>query len=174
MSLFSFFSNLLAKAKASIIVENLLIIQNERFNFDDNISKTSQELINQVFESMPDVYEGKFGVRPHKITIAIAALAEGLNKINVENKLFTPYLLSLATALNEVEINSGFYSFTNIDYTLINTSVKILEQKEREFELKNKDILDNFDFLSKNLNSKKESKENKLQQMRKASNLNLK
>mgnify|MGYP005988624429 CR=1 FL=1 len=149
MSLFSFFPNLLAKAKASIIVENLLIIQNERFNFDNNISKTSQELINQVFESMPDVYEGKFGVRPHKVTIAISALAEGLNKINVENKLFTPYLLSLATALNEVEINSGFYSFTNIDYTLIDTSVKIFEKKANEFEHENKDILNSFEFLSK-------------------------
>lgn len=149
MSLFSFFPNLLAKSKASIILENLLTIQKEKYNFDDNISKISQELINQVFESMPDVYEGKFGVRPHKVTVAIAALAEGLNKINVDNKLFSPYLLSLATALNDVEINSGFYSFTNIDYTLISTSIKVFEKKANEFEHENREILDSFEFLSK-------------------------
>lgn len=117
--MFGFVKNNWEKAKAAVIIENLL---REQLMFVGDPKATAQKIVEKSWEIAPDVLSGKFGVRPQRISVAAWALSHELNKFfKMDPK--DPYTLSvgccLVTILNEVGANQAFYSLNTADDRLL-------------------------------------------------------
>ena len=66
--------------EAAVVVSNLLehYTASGPLELDASPAKTANRLIEEVWHRMPDIFEGKFGHRPHKLTVAGVALSQGI------------------------------------------------------------------------------------------------
>lgn len=72
MGIFSFFGTTKAKLEASVLIKNLLDIRFKNTKHEKDSSALAQHCIKQAWIEFPDVLNGTFGQRPHKLTTAIA------------------------------------------------------------------------------------------------------
>lgn len=127
MGLFSFFKTTKAKTEASIIIENLLDIRFKGTEYEKDSHILAQRCIKQAWIEFPDVLNGTFGQRPHKLTTAIAGITALLNFENKDFIASNDLKISLFTALSEFEVNRNFYPFKNIDFQLIKMLEPVIE-----------------------------------------------
>jgi hypothetical protein len=107
------------KSKAAVIVQNLLEHQASVGFYDLNPAKHANELVGAVWDSKPDVFNGKLGQRPHKITVAASALAHGIDRIGFNDPSSSALGLSLGNILSELETNGRLYPLNSIDHQLL-------------------------------------------------------
>ncbi|MCL5668515.1 MAG: hypothetical protein M1392_00605 [Gammaproteobacteria bacterium] len=136
MGLFSGIKSNYKKSEAAVVVQNLL----EHYELLDlGPSLMANKLVAAIWEEKPDVFSGKFGQRPHKLTVAAAALANGIHLFEKNDLNRSVLALSLGTILSEIEVNGGLYPLNSLDRQL-------LEEAQAGFfkvagELDNMDIL---------------------------------
>lgn len=121
MGLFSGLKSNWKKSEAAVIIQNLLEIQQKAGLFDRDPAKVANSLIANVWEAMPDVFDGKFGQRPHKISVAAIALATEV-KTGIYNNYKSSLLIALGTLLDEVKTNGQLYPFNRVDDSLLISS----------------------------------------------------
>ena len=119
MGLFSGIKNTYKKSEAAVIVQNLLEHQQKMDYFDQDPGSTATRLVGDLWDDKPDLFNGSFGQRPHKLSIAAAALAEGLTDQWPNESCRNAVLICLGLALSEVERNGSLYPFNGIDEQLI-------------------------------------------------------
>lgn len=110
------------KAKAALIVENLLRKQLQMGIFVGDPASTAHKIIQDAWDLAPDVLSGKFGVRPQRISVAAWALSNELDLLFKKNPS-DPYTMAvgfcLVTIMNEVAANKAFYSLNTADDRLL-------------------------------------------------------
>lgn len=76
MGLFSGVKDTYKKSEAAVVVQNL-IEENVRDGWmeSNNPAQLANILVGRAWDAMPDVFSGKFGQRPHKISVAAIALS---------------------------------------------------------------------------------------------------
>jgi len=116
------------QAEASTLIINLLEEYkktNPVFSADTNGS--GNLFVQNVWNERPDIFDGKFGQRPNKITVATRALAKAIDEIpdNAKNKVGV--LWALTFLLEEIQINGKLYPFNSLDWQLIDESNQILK-----------------------------------------------
>lgn len=119
MGLFDWVRNTWRKSKAAVVVQNLLEFQVQNGLSDLDPAKTANKLVGAVWDSKPDLFSGKFGQRPHKISVAAAALVQGLHEYPSGNPENGPIVLALGMLLQEVAVNGRLYPFNSLDGTLL-------------------------------------------------------
>jgi hypothetical protein len=133
MGLFSGITSAYKKSEAAVIVQNLLEYQ-ARFGFlDRDPAKFANELVSAVWDSKPDVFEGKFGQRPFKITVAASALANGIGLFRDGDPNRDAIVLSLGSILSELETNGRLYPLNSLDGELIEASMATFAEIAKEF-----------------------------------------
>ena len=158
MGLFSGIKNTYKKSEAAVLIEKLAEHQNRLGTFGFEAMEDpkfchnfANLLITNIWETKPDVYNGKFGQRPHKIAVA-AALGYYIDTVRTNRKTdvpsYTGAVLSLTNLLNELEVNGALYPLSDMDWTLINTSMEAMKDASIEFEEKHGDLLKELDFLN--------------------------
>lgn len=125
----SAFHSRFRKSQAAVVIENILSdvveIPLEQITF----SAMANNLIRRVWESNPDLFDGKLGQRPHKLTVAACAMASGLECFERNSTNYRVLLLSLGVAINEIRANGQSYKFSPTDTVLLNFSYSIFDRE---------------------------------------------
>lgn len=117
------------KSQAAVIIENILTdvvkIPLEQITF----SAMANSLIQRAWESNPDLFDGRLGQRPHKLTVAACAMASGLECFERNSTNYRVLLLSLGVAINEIRANRHSYKFSPTDTALLKFSCSIFDRE---------------------------------------------
>ena len=108
MGLFSFFGTIKSKAEIEGILENLLRIQFDNGTITVNPKQVATLCMLSARKEFPDVFNGNFGQRPHKLIGAAAGLAVIINTTERENKDFRGLLYNVPNKKNRSK--QKFYS----------------------------------------------------------------
>ena len=132
MGLFDRFKNAGAQAAAAVVIQNLLT-NYKQINplFDADISASGNLFVQDVWDLKPDIYEGKFGQRPHKLAIVASALACALTRIPRSSKNRNGPLWALTQVLEEYEVNGRLYPYSSMDHQLFEEAKQVLEEELR-------------------------------------------
>ncbi len=125
MGIFSGIKNTYKKSEAAVVVQCLLEhqVHTGLFNFD--AAKLATKLVGLVWDYKPDVFNGNFGQRPHKITVAAFALGNGIELFDESDINRNALILSLGNILSEIETNGGLYPLNSLDHELLAVSVSV-------------------------------------------------
>ena len=132
MGLFNGIKSRYKKSEAAVIVQNLLEHQAGAGLLALDPAKLANKLVATVWDSKPDIFNGKFGQRPHKIAVAASALANGICLFEDANPNKNALVFSLSNILKELEINGGLYPFNSLDQQLINVAMSIIAEIGKE------------------------------------------
>ncbi|MBV6413775.1 MAG: hypothetical protein OMOMHJEC_01594 [Xanthomonadales bacterium] len=120
MSLFAGLRNTYNKAEAALIVKNLLDeAVKDGVMEPGGESQMASSLVGSVWNALPDVFSGTFGLRPHKVITAASALAHGLENPELAFPSQEALLLSLGRLLNLVQKNDPLFGFNSADRCLL-------------------------------------------------------
>lgn len=133
MGLFSGIKSTYKKSEAAVVVQNLLEHQANVGLFDLDPAKLANKLVEIVWDTKPDVFDGKFGQRPHKITVAASALANGIELFDEGDLNRNALVLSLGNILSELETNGRLYPLNSLDHQLLEVSMSIFAEIAQEF-----------------------------------------
>lgn len=126
MGLFKGIKNNYKKSEAAVVVQNLLEIQSKNGMFDLDPAATATRLVELVWTSSPHLFDGRFGQRPHKLSVAAAAFANGIDVLDANSLNRHIFALCLGTILNELEVNGKLYPFSSLDRELLGAASQIL------------------------------------------------
>lgn len=119
-------------SQAAVVIQKLLELQARQGFLEGNPASLANELVHKVWTHRPDVFDGTYGHRPHKLASAALALANGLVVHRDNYFLKNSLLISLAEILKEVDINRRAYVFSSLDTQLLEVSLKeFFKENER-------------------------------------------
>jgi hypothetical protein len=117
--MFSAIKSTFKKSEAAVVIQNLLSDHKARGACEGDPAFIATKLISLVWDQKPDLFNGKFGQRPHKLSVAAIALAQGLNGFAYNRDMQLACLNSLGTILDQLNVNGQFYKLNAIDDALI-------------------------------------------------------
>lgn len=120
------------KSEAAVVVQNLLEHQAQNGLFGFSPAKVATRLVEQVWSSKPDVFDGKFGQRPHEMIVAASALAYSINQPDDHEPSRDSFSLALANILSELETNGRLYPLNSLDHTLLEEILAIFTAYNKE------------------------------------------
>lgn len=125
MGIFTSIKDGFKKSEAAMIVSSLFETQKNAGIFQYDAATVANKLVADLWNQKPDVFSGKFGLRPHKLSVAAAALSHGIYLFQDELSLRRSCMVALAEILKTAELNSGLYDFNRIDHTLLQAATEM-------------------------------------------------
>jgi len=132
MGLFSGIKDNIKKSEAAVCVQNLLEQQQKIGYFSGNPANNANSIVQAAWDERPHVFNGKFGQRPHKISVAAIVLSRALSLSSEGDPNRFALLACLGTAVAEAHTNASFYPFNNLDMTLIEAAGEVFFEKGNE------------------------------------------
>lgn len=115
------------KSDAAASIQVILEKQKGFLLFNGDPATTASKYVQEAWESKPDVFNGKFGGRPHKLSVIIYSLALAAQKLDKEKNLnFSSAMVGLSEVISELEVNSGYYPLSDLDKSLIDEAMLII------------------------------------------------
>lgn len=105
-------------SKAAVVVDNVTGLHGIRALGVDPAALANM-LVGDVFNEIPDMISGKTGKRPHKLSLAAAALTKGISGFAANRDKQLVLHLALGTVLLELTGNPNPYALTGVDHFLI-------------------------------------------------------
>lgn len=127
--MFGGIKNTYKKSEAAAIVQNLLQIRKDEGAYHGEPAADANSLIRAVYERTPERFNGKRGLRPHKLSFAAQGFAYGLSMSAENSRTTLAYLACLEQILQEVEKNQILYPLNKLDQVLLGEAVIALEEK---------------------------------------------
>lgn len=92
------------------------------------------KLVASVWMDKPDIFDGKYGKPPHKLSVAAIALASGFDRFRDRPDMRAALAVAVAEILKEVDLRGGLYPFHNLDAELFRraTDALIKDDEERQ------------------------------------------
>lgn len=138
MGLFGAVKSTWKKSEAATVVQNLLEQQAQHGFFTSDPAKTATLLVAKVWDHKPDVFNGKFGQRPHKLSVAAIALSFAIDNLSPQYDDYAALIIALGNLLQELETNGSLYPLNSIDNELlkgaIQTFIEVSNSQEAESE----------------------------------------
>ena len=142
MRFFSGIKSTYKKSEAAVVVQNLLEHQAKAENFDLDSVSYANKLVTAVWGQKPDIFNGKFGQRPHKFTVAALALANGIDQLEETDPNWQALVLSLGNILSELEVNGRLYPLNSLDHQLLETAVAVFTKIANEEPMTYSEVAD--------------------------------
>ena len=120
--------------EAALAVENLLRQHSTSGLFRVDPKQCSTKWIAYVLHHEENMLSGRFGQRPHKISVAAFALAHGASDPGLGGDSMFVAWAALGTAIKEVAVNGSLYPFNGIDRTLMEHSEKVFWAKSAVYD----------------------------------------
>ena len=114
------------QASAATAVEVMLqhFANKGMLNFNPRLM--SKVFVHNAWNLKPDVFNGKFGQRPHNVSVATYALAVAAEDLTrKQDQDYYSVTMALGNALAELETNGGYYPLKSIDHEIIKDSMLI-------------------------------------------------
>lgn len=124
--MFGAVKQMLQLSAASVVAQNLLEQQQRTGLFDIDPKALSNRLVALTFGHEPDLVNGKRGPKPHKMSMAAVALAQGMRELDRNSDDYMACFLAVGVILMEMEENGGKYPLTGKD-------AQFLELARREY-----------------------------------------
>lgn len=134
MGLFSGIKDAYKKTAAAVVIQHLLEHQGRIGFFEGDPATLSRRLVSSTWDQKPDMFGGKFGQRPHKLSVAAISLAIGVAGFSKHDRNRAVLLLALGNILSELEVNGRLYPLNGVDYTLIEGAAKIFADPKEQYE----------------------------------------
>ena len=118
-------------SKAAVIAQNLLDMSAVLHGFPGDPAKYANQIVGQAWKLNHDAFSGKFGQRPHKITVALysLSLACSTKQINESKDVeHTALMYCIGEIINELNINSDLYPFNSLDIEYQQRAISILTE----------------------------------------------
>lgn len=119
------------KAEAAVIIENLLQTQIDSGVFETRLTvkNIANKMIQQAWDVKPDLLGGRFGTRPHKLSIALFAasvtvISTGNSKADSSSAFQEVCLIIFSNLINELEVNGRLYKLSETDNVVIELAVE--------------------------------------------------
>jgi len=125
LGLFSGLKSNYKKSEAAVVVQKLLESQANLGFFSKDPAFTANTLVAAAWDYKPDIFDGKFGQRPHKISVAAYAIANGIPTHASNRETQLALFISLGNILSELETNGRLYQFNNTDQYLLESATSI-------------------------------------------------
>jgi hypothetical protein len=135
MGLFSGVKNTYRKSEAAVVIQNVLENQVRRGLFTSDPAMAANRLVEGVWRDKSDLFEGKFGQRPHKLSVAIAALSFAVASGPKSHPNRDGFVLAFVTLLKEVETNGRLYAFNGVDNFLLERAAEVFGKLAAEENL---------------------------------------
>lgn len=130
MGLFSGIKNNFHKAQAATVAQTIIKQQSERGLMEcppKLAGQMAHKLVEACWARQPDVYEGKFGQRPHKLTTAATAFATAALAVK-RAELKLGMAMCLGIILTEVEQNRPMYPLNSMDDQLLTQAAEVFHE----------------------------------------------
>ena len=121
------------KSEAAIVVQNLLELQAQKGLFSMNTGESANDLVRIVWDRTPHLFDGSFGQRPHKLSLAAAAFGNSLRILGVDNRNAQVFALCLAVILQELTVNRSLYPLNNSDHQILTQVASDLNRFQEAF-----------------------------------------
>ncbi|UUD64505.1 hypothetical protein D16iCDA_02010 [Pseudomonas seleniipraecipitans] len=128
MGLFRNIKNTYKQSEAAVVVQNLLEHQCQSGMYHADAAKSASSLVAVVWAQKPDIFSGVFGQRPHKISVAAAALANGVFNLPESNTNRAGLVMALGELLAEVDVNERLYGFNGVDHELLGMALSAFDE----------------------------------------------
>jgi len=132
MGLFSGIKNNYKKSEAAVVVQNLLQMQFDAGMLDRDPASFATALVDAVWSDKPDIFNGNFGQRPFKISVAAIAIGMGIPQYSNGDATRNALVISLGNIFLELETNGRLYPLNSIDDQLLNAAMAIYTEATEE------------------------------------------
>lgn len=122
--MFGWVKNTLRKSEAALLVQQAFEARMAYCLSPFDADKLSTALVAKVWDYKPDIFEGKLGKAPHKMSVAAIALANGAYDYDHDDDMRLPIQLALGLVLTEVVNNGRFYNLGGADHYLLELADK--------------------------------------------------
>ncbi len=133
MGILSGVKNTFKKSEAAVVVQNLLEMLANTGMFSGDPAATGNTLIASVWDKAPHLFDGRFGQRPHKLSVAAAALADAIEILPEGHDKRYSFILALGNILNEVSVNGNLYPLNSLDHQLLENAATVMTVAAESF-----------------------------------------
>jgi hypothetical protein len=126
MQIFKGIKSFYKRSEASIVVQNLLEIQAKELNFSADPAMTARLLVENVWNQSPHLFDGRFGQRPHKISVAAIAFSNEIEVQGIDDPRH-PLVASLLKVLDNVADKGYLYPLNSLDKEHLESASKVCE-----------------------------------------------
>lgn len=118
--------------EASVVIKDSIKRQSQ-FGIDlANPLGVSKAIVNRLWSSSPEVFDGSVNARPGHVSLAAAALAHTLNTVELKENYQTAFALCLAQILNGIQQGQYRCKLNHVDEALIDRASGILNEVSEE------------------------------------------
>lgn len=110
------------KAHAAVVVQNALTESRNIGLFSLDPAFVANRLVGELWKKKTDVLEGKFGHRPHKLSIAAASLGDTIAMKDDWGANTKGIQLAFLKLMQEVYVNGDLYGLTATDFFVLEES----------------------------------------------------
>lgn len=132
MRLFGGIKDTYKKSEAAVVVQNLLEMQQKSGLFDRDPASAATSLVEAVWTENPHLFDGRFGQRPHKISLAASAFSNAIEVLDSENLNGNCFIVCLGNILNEFSVNGKLYPLNTLDMDLLASAAKVFTKASEE------------------------------------------
>ena len=115
-----------AKSEAAVVVQNLLEIQVKKGFFDQEPKRSANDLVEIVWYKSPDLFDGRFGQRPNKVSLAAAAFENAMRVLGIENANAQVFAICLGNIIQEISVNGYRYPLNSLDEKILSDAARTL------------------------------------------------
>lgn len=134
MGLFRSVKNTYKKSEAAVVVQNLLEIQANTGMLDIDPATAANQLVRSVWSESPHLFDGRFGQRPHKLSIAAVAFSRAITHLSDDDPLILSFMMALGKIMGEVSANGRLYPFNSVDEQLLDKALGVFTSVSKQFE----------------------------------------
>jgi len=119
-------------AEATALVSSLLEICAREDFCEPFPAHIAGKMVAAAWAKEPSLYDGRFGQRPHKVSLAASAFAGPLNKLPHDSPVAQAFTVCLGMLLGEIERNGLKYPLTDLDKMLLEAASDAFMRVVRE------------------------------------------
>ena len=137
------FKAILRKTVGAATLQGLLEHVRDTYRVPVDAAALANRLVENLWHAYPDIYGGRFGRQPHKLTTVALALKVEVHRCMECGKTAGDYFFVLNAALSDVlksyEVNGRLYPFTSMDHELFGLATQTYFQAMEGTNVSNDD-----------------------------------
>ncbi len=121
------------KIDAATVLQKLLQQQVVQGHFHMDPAGSSHRMVELTWRERADLFSGQFGHRPHLLTLAACALADGCDRYEMGERNQLGIFNALHALVEDLEINGRRYRLTKVDTLLLDDALLAYNRLSRRF-----------------------------------------
>ena len=130
--MFSAIKNTYHKSLGAVVAQNLLEMHAKNLHQEIDAHMVANRLVEAAWTESAHLFDGRFGQRPFKSSIAAAAFGAAIDNSATGFDQRCLYAMCLGTILREIEMNGHRYPLNGIDQEILQKCAAVLQTFSEE------------------------------------------